>query len=72
MHVVAMATGSDEAAILECMQAGVAQQKVSCWIYKAVLCVHVRDFMKHYWQKHSLQKKSEIKYVSMSLNYFSL
>ena len=51
MHIVAMAMGSDEAAILECMQAGVAQQKVFCWVYRAVLYVRVRGFMKHYWQE---------------------
>lgn len=78
MHIVAMAMGSDEAAILECMQAGVAQQKVFCWVYRAVLYVRVRGFMKHYWQEYSLKKKkkhqkkkqpkSETKYVRMSLN----
>ena len=71
MHIVAMAMGSDEAAILECMQAGVAQQKVFCWVYRAVLYVRVRGFMKHYWQEYSLKKKKLFFAVTENLSWKS-
>lgn len=64
---VAIATSRDEAAILEYRQAGVAQQKVSGWIYKAVLYVHIRQrfYETHYLQEDSLQTNKQKQKISI-------